>query len=259
MFSGGIRNLCGLRLCRRCSTMLGCHIGLRLDSWVSRLSSAMRRLGSGGTDWRRLFLSLNPYRPVVAVDETKLKRNGEQLYIWAAMDVQAREILAFRVSWARSSLDALVFHQDVLKLCTNKPLILVDKGPWYPWPLVQLGLPYRHVTFGMRNRIERWFGKLKARTKRFPNNFPYGSTLEHTGLPLSPHRPIQLSHSHNPNREYRELQYTYLPLKYAWPMLTLQPSQQTPTTHMRPPFKPQHVNPNVNQEPLKENQSQISS
>jgi transposase-like protein len=30
------------------------------------------------------------YRPVVAVDETKLKRKGEQLYIWAAIDVQAR-------------------------------------------------------------------------------------------------------------------------------------------------------------------------
>lgn len=127
------------------------------------------------------------YRPVVAVDETKLKRNGEQLYIWAAIDVEAKEILAFRASWTRSNLDALLFLQDVLKLCTNKPLILVDKGPWYPWALIQLGLPYRHVTFGMRNRIERWFGHLKARTKRFCNNFPHGSSLESIRVYLSAH------------------------------------------------------------------------
>jgi len=69
------------------------------------------------------------YRPVIAVDETKLKRSGEQLYIWAAMDVEAKEILALHVSWTRSSLDALLFLQDALKLCTNKPLVLVDKGP----------------------------------------------------------------------------------------------------------------------------------
>lgn len=41
-----------------------------------------------------------------------------------------------------------------------------------------LGLRWRHVTFGMRNCIERRFGTLKARTKRFYNNFPYNSTVQ---------------------------------------------------------------------------------
>ncbi|MBS7656769.1 IS6 family transposase [Candidatus Bathyarchaeota archaeon] len=63
--------------------------------------------------------------------------------------------------------------------CWNrKPLILVDKEPWYPEALTSLGLRWKHVTFGMRNRIERWFGTLKARTKRFSNNFPNNSTIQ---------------------------------------------------------------------------------
>lgn len=41
-----------------------------------------------------------------------------------------------------------------------------------------MGMRWRHVTFGMRNRVERWFGVLKARVKRFYNNFPNNSTIQ---------------------------------------------------------------------------------
>ena len=118
------------------------------------------------------------YRRTLAADETKLKLEGAQFYVWAAIDVKRKELIAYRVSWFRSSLDALIFLGEALKACTNKPLVLVDKGPWYPWALAQLGIRFRHVTFGTRNRIERWFGFLKARTKRFYNNFPHNSSLE---------------------------------------------------------------------------------
>jgi len=119
-------------------------------------------------------------RSLVAVDETKLKLNGEQVYVWAGVDVKTKEVLACRVSWSRSILDAEWFLKKLLETCSNKPLILVDKGPWYPDALISLGLRWRHVTFGMRNRIERWFGILKARTKRFYNNFPNNSTIQST-------------------------------------------------------------------------------
>lgn len=49
---------------------------------------------------------------------------------------------------------------------------LVDRRPWYHWALRDMGLPWRHVTFGLRNRIERWFRTLKERIRRFYNNFP---------------------------------------------------------------------------------------
>ncbi|MEM2961080.1 MAG: hypothetical protein QXU67_05685, partial [Candidatus Bathyarchaeia archaeon] len=59
----------------------------------------------------------------------------------------------------RGAAEALL--RRVLEACTNKPLILVDRGPWYPEALRSLGLKWRHMTFGMRNRVERWFGILK--------------------------------------------------------------------------------------------------
>jgi transposase-like protein len=43
----------------------------------------------------------------------------------------------------------------MLDYCDNKPLILVDKGPWYHWPLRKPGLEYDHQTFGERNVVEQ--------------------------------------------------------------------------------------------------------
>lgn len=77
--------------------------------------------------------------------------------VWAARDVDSKEVLGFRCSFTRSSLDAELFLKKVLQYCENKPLFLVDKGPWYPDAFKSLGLEYEHQTFGMRNRIERWF------------------------------------------------------------------------------------------------------
>ena len=142
--------------------------------------------------WRRSLEKAMPTpklrrRRLVAIDETKLKLNGEQFYLWAAVDVDTSEVLGFKASWQRSSLDAILFMREVLRLCTNKPLILADKGPWYPWAFMQLGLRFRHMTFGLRNSIEQWFSQLKARTKRFYNNFPYGSSLKSVQTYLAIH------------------------------------------------------------------------
>jgi len=126
-------------------------------------------------------------RRLVAFDETKLKLNGGQFYLWAAVDVDTHEVLGFKASWHRSSLDAILFMREVLKLCRNKPLILVDKGPWCPWAFTQLGLRFRHMRFGLRNSIEQWFSQLKGRTKRFYNNFPNGSSLKSVQTYLAIH------------------------------------------------------------------------
>jgi len=75
-------------------------------------------------------------------------------------------------------MQAEAFLRKVLETCTNRPLILVDKGSGCPEALRSLGLKWRHVSSGMRNRIELWFGILKARTKRFYNNFPNNSTIK---------------------------------------------------------------------------------
>ena len=74
-------------------------------------------------------------RRMVAIDETKLKIKGRQVFVWAAIDVDTKELLAVYASYYRSHINTLVFLRKVLRTCTNKPIVLVDGGPWYPWPL----------------------------------------------------------------------------------------------------------------------------
>jgi transposase-like protein len=106
----------------------------------------------------------------IAVDETVVKMHGLRAYVWSAVDVDSGEILAIYALRGRNILIALKFLRMVLDRCINKPLIIVDRGPWYRWALERLGLKYRYQRFGLRNAVERFFGYLKQRTRRFYNN-----------------------------------------------------------------------------------------
>jgi putative transposase len=107
------------------------------------------------------------YRRCIAFDETKLSVKGVHVYVWSALDVDSRELLALEASYGRSCLNALSFLKKALRMCTDKPLVLVDKGPWYRWAFERLGLEYRHERLGMRNSVERSFRYLKERTVVF--------------------------------------------------------------------------------------------
>ncbi len=124
--------------------------------WVHRFSS--------------LFKPSKRARRLVAVDETVLKVKGQICYLWAAIDVDTNEILAVYASRGRGIPSAIKFLRKVLDSCEGKPVIVVDRGPWYRWALDRLGMTYFQETFGNRNRIERWFREMKERTKRFYNN-----------------------------------------------------------------------------------------
>jgi transposase-like protein len=87
-------------------------------------------------------------RRCIAVYETKLRVKKSYVYIWSAVDVDSKELLALEASYGRSSLNALAFLKKALRICTNKPLVLVDKGPWYRWAFEKLGLEYRHEEQG---------------------------------------------------------------------------------------------------------------
>ena len=111
-------------------------------------------------------------RRVVAMDETKLKLQGREVFIWAAIDIDTKELLSLYASYQRSSINTMIFVRKVLDACTNRPVVLVDGGPWYPWALERYGLKWLHITFGLRNSIERLFRTFKERTRRFYNNIP---------------------------------------------------------------------------------------
>jgi putative transposase len=110
------------------------------------------------------------FRNTIAVDETVVKMHGLRAYVWSAVDVYSGEVLAIYASRGRNILIALKFLRIVLDRCINKPLIVVDRGPWYRWALDRLGLKYQYQIFGIRNAVERFFGYIKQRTRRFYNN-----------------------------------------------------------------------------------------
>jgi putative transposase len=66
-------------------------------------------------------------RRCIAFDETKLSVKGAHVYVWSAVDVDSRELLVLEASYGRSSLNALAFLKKALRMCTNKPLVIVDR------------------------------------------------------------------------------------------------------------------------------------
>jgi putative transposase len=124
--------------------------------------------------WVHRFSSLfRPYRRVrrlVAVDETVLKVSGKTCYLWAEIDVDTNEVLAVYASRGGGIPSAIKFLRKILDSCECKPVMVVDRGPWYRWELERLGIIYFHETLGKRNRMERWFREMKNRTKMFYNN-----------------------------------------------------------------------------------------
>jgi transposase-like protein len=117
------------------------------------------------------------YHSTVAVDETKLKVEETEVYVWAAVDVETFEVIHIEVSPGRSDLDALLFVKQVLKRCRGEPVVLADREPWYNWALDDLNLcDSRRETWGERSLVEAWFGLLKYRTRLFYSRFPHNSS-----------------------------------------------------------------------------------
>ena len=93
----------------------------------------------------KIVLASKPgYRRCIAVDEAKLRVKNVWVYVWSAVDVDSGELLALDVSYGRSCLNAITLLKKALKLCINKPLVIVDRGPWYRWALERLKLEYRY-------------------------------------------------------------------------------------------------------------------
>ncbi|MEM5866624.1 MAG: DDE-type integrase/transposase/recombinase [Candidatus Aenigmatarchaeota archaeon] len=73
------------------------------------------------------------HRRMVTVDETIEKVSGQTVYLWSAIDVDTGKIIAVYASRESSIMNALTLMRRVPKTCDGKPVVVVDRGPWYPW------------------------------------------------------------------------------------------------------------------------------
>jgi len=86
-------------------------------------------------------------RRLVALDETCVKVNGLEYWVYAAIDVDRSEILFMRVFSSRNALATKLFIEGVLKYCDGKPTFVVDSAPWLRGVLEELGLKYDVKSF----------------------------------------------------------------------------------------------------------------
>lgn len=159
------------------------HFGLSLRRTSQVVSVIERASHESVRKWyrrlgRHLPQSERRRRGIVAIDETVIKIEGKRVYLWAAIDVRSREVFALSVSTGRTDWEAEAFVRKALRLAAGDPIFLVDRGPWYEKAFRRMGLRFQHMTHGLRNAIERFFGLVKARTKRFNNAFPHRSSIQ---------------------------------------------------------------------------------
>jgi len=79
--------------------------------------------------FHELFAICSKHRRAIAFDETKVKRQKKQVYLWTAVDVDSKEVLGVYISDTRSGLDTYSFLKYVLQFCKNKPFFIGDKAP----------------------------------------------------------------------------------------------------------------------------------
>lgn len=107
------------------------HPGLsyrRVEQVVERSYEAVRQW------YHRLAHLFDPgpdYHSTAAIDETKLKVEETEVYVWAAVDVETFEFIHIEISPGRSDLDALLFVKQVLTWrtsCSRRSRTVVQLG-----------------------------------------------------------------------------------------------------------------------------------
>lgn len=86
-------------------------------------------------------------RKIIAIDETIVKANEDNYYVYAAIDIERNELILMRVYPSRNYLTTKLFILEVLKYCENKPKFIVDKAPWLIDALKSLNLDFEHQSF----------------------------------------------------------------------------------------------------------------
>jgi transposase-like protein len=90
---------------------------------------------SGLVERLRLF---ERNRRLIAVDETCVNVNGEQYWVYLALDIDGNELISMRVYPTTNSLTSEFFFNGVLKYCEGKLEFIVDNAPWLKDTLTDL-------------------------------------------------------------------------------------------------------------------------
>ena len=108
----------------------------------------------------------------VAVDETVIRLNDEQYWLYAAVDPETNDLLHTQLEPTRNNAIADQFFADLReKHDVDDAIILVDGAAPLQRACRRHDLDFRYERHGNRNSIERVFREVKRRTTSFSNCF----------------------------------------------------------------------------------------
>src|SRR6056297_2022854 len=108
----------------------------------------------------------------VAVDETVIRLNDEQYWLYAAVDPQTSELLHTKLEPTTTKVLAHSFLTELSeKHDVSDAVFLVDGSHSLQDACQRHGLDFRYEKHGNRNAVERVFREIKRRTLCFSNCF----------------------------------------------------------------------------------------
>jgi putative transposase len=110
----------------------------------------------------------------IALDETVIRINDQQFWLYAAADPQSNELLHVRLfSTTTTALTEIFLRELRQKHDVETSEFLVDGAQHLQTALSRVGLRFQMRRHGNRNAIERIFRELKRRTSSFSNCFSH--------------------------------------------------------------------------------------
>ncbi|QCW03441.1 IS6 family transposase [Natrinema pallidum] len=112
----------------------------------------------------------------VAVDETVVRLNTEQYWLYAAVDPETNELLHTTLEPTRTSVLAHAFFTELReKHDIDDAVFLVDGATPLKDACTRHGLDFRYERHENRNNVDRVFQEVKRRTTVFSNCFGHAS------------------------------------------------------------------------------------
>ncbi|WP_058997365.1 IS6 family transposase [Haloarcula sp. CBA1127] len=152
--------------------------GLSLSNTVELLDSlGVRRSRKAIHDWVQKA-DLQPESGKspnqVALDETVIRINNQQFWLYAAADPQSNELLHVRLFATTTTTLTEIFLRELRqKHDVETAVFLVDGAQHLQTALQRTGLRFQMCRNGNRNAVERIFRELKRRTSSFSNSFSH--------------------------------------------------------------------------------------
>jgi putative transposase len=110
----------------------------------------------------------------IALDETVIRINDQQFWLYAAADPQSNKLLHVRLfSTTTTSLTEIFLRELRQKHDVETAVFLVDGAQHLQTALHRAGLRFQMSRHGNRNAVERIFRELKRRTSSFSNCFSH--------------------------------------------------------------------------------------